>query len=253
MDNLKISILTPSFNQGDFIEKNILAVLNQNYSNFEHIVLDGGSTDNTVKILKKYPHLIWISEKDEGQADCLNKGIKLATGDIIGWVNSDDYLEPNIFSTINDEFEKDEKLDWIVGNLNVDNLNNNTITTVNSPQISYELLLKDPDIVKQPATFIRKSIIEKIGGWNKNLYMVMDFDLWIRISKISNPKKINKTFANFVIHPNQKTNPKNTLRQIQEIKKIILTEKKKDLNYYKLFYKKYKSYYKKKIKNMLNL
>jgi glycosyltransferase involved in cell wall biosynthesis len=253
MNSLKITILTPSYNQGSFIEKNIEAVLNQNYSNFEHIILDGGSSDNTVEVLKKYPHLIWISEKDEGQADCLNKGLKLATGDIIGWINSDDYIEPNIFETINEEFSKNSDLNWIVGNLNVDDLNNNTITKIDSPKISYEELLKNPDIVKQPATFIRKRIIEQVGGWNKNLYMVMDYDLWIRISKICNPKKIDKTFANFVVHPNQKTNPKNSLRQIQEIKKIVLSEKKKDKAYYSLLYRKYKSYYKKKIKNMLNL
>ena len=253
MDTLKITILTPSYNQGDFIEKNIQAVLNQNYSNFEHIILDGGSTDNTVEILKKYPHLIWISEKDDGQADCLNKGIKMATGEIIGWVNSDDYLEPNIFNTIYQEFNNNPLIDWIVGNLNVDDLNTKSLTTINSPEITYENLLKNPDIVKQPATFIRKKIIEQVGGWNKKLFMVMDFDLWIRISKLSNPKKINQTFANFVIHPNQKTNPKNTLRQINEIKQILTAEKNKDFDYYKLIFRKYKSYYKKKIKNMLNL
>ncbi len=85
----KISVLIPSFNQGKYIEENIQSVLNQNYPNFEHIIIGGGSSDNTVGILKKYPHLIWVSEPDEGQSDALNKGVDMATGDIIGWINSD--------------------------------------------------------------------------------------------------------------------------------------------------------------------
>ena len=85
---MKITILTPSFNQGAFVEKNIQSVMSQDYADFEHIIIDGGSTDNTVDILKKYPHLKWISEPDEGQADALNKGLAMATGDIVGWINS---------------------------------------------------------------------------------------------------------------------------------------------------------------------
>jgi len=84
----RISIITPSCNQGKFIEKNIKSVLNQHYKNFEHIVIDGGSKDNTVAILKKYSHLKWVSEKDSGQSHAFNKGLKMATGQIIGWINS---------------------------------------------------------------------------------------------------------------------------------------------------------------------
>lgn len=91
---LKISVVTVSFNQGRFIRQNIESVLNQGYTNFEHVIIDGGSTDETVSILKEYPHLNWVSEKDKGQSDGLNKGFRKATGEIIVWINSDDMLAP---------------------------------------------------------------------------------------------------------------------------------------------------------------
>ena len=100
MNNKKISIVSPSFNQGQYIEEAIQSVLNQGYENFEHIIIDACSTDNTLEILKKYSHLKWISEPDEGQSDALNKGFKLATGDIIGWLNVDDIYLSNTFKDV---------------------------------------------------------------------------------------------------------------------------------------------------------
>ena len=92
---MKISIITPSYNQAVFLEQNIQSILSQGLGDsVEHIVIDGGSTDGSIDILRKYPHLIWKSEKDRGQSHALNKGFKMATGDIIGWINSDDKLTP---------------------------------------------------------------------------------------------------------------------------------------------------------------
>ncbi len=102
--SLKFSIVTPSLNQGRFIRDTIESVLNQNYQNFEHIVIDGGSNDDTINILKEYAHLKWTSEKDNGPTDAINKGFKLATGDIFTWLNSDDYFEKNIFKDVVKEF-----------------------------------------------------------------------------------------------------------------------------------------------------
>ena len=100
MEELKISIVTVSLNQGKYIEDAIQSVLKQNYKNFEHIIIDGFSTDNTIEILKKYKHLDWISERDEGQSDALNKGFKKCTGDVIGWLNSDDWYHENTFNKV---------------------------------------------------------------------------------------------------------------------------------------------------------
>src|SRR4051812_48252088 len=106
----KISIVTPTLNQGNFIEETILSVIGQNYPNLEYIILDGGSTDNTIEIIKKYEkHLAyWSSEPDKGQSDAINKGFKIATGDILGWINSDDYYMPGIFNHIGNKMNIQE-------------------------------------------------------------------------------------------------------------------------------------------------
>ncbi|MGX7689889.1 glycosyltransferase family 2 protein [Flectobacillus roseus] len=120
---MKISIVSPSYNQGAFIEDAILSVLSQEYPNFEHIIIDGGSTDNTIEILKKYPHLIWVSEKDKGQSDAINKGFNKATGDIIGWLNTDDYYLPGAFDRIVKEFSANAGVDVVYGDVNFVNKN----------------------------------------------------------------------------------------------------------------------------------
>jgi glycosyltransferase involved in cell wall biosynthesis len=113
---MKISIITPSYNQGNFIEDAIQSVLAQNYPNIEHIVIDAASTDNTVDILRKYPHVKWISEKDKGQSDALNKGFKMATGDVIGWLNCDDFYLPGAFEKITKELSN-PKVDGVYSDL----------------------------------------------------------------------------------------------------------------------------------------
>src|SRR5688572_2633651 len=106
----KISIITPSYNQGEYIEKTILSVLEQNYPNLEYIIIDGGSTDNSTEIIRKYADRItyWISEPDKGQSDAINKGLKLATGDIVNWLNSDDYYEPGALFKVAEAFNNPE-------------------------------------------------------------------------------------------------------------------------------------------------
>jgi glycosyltransferase involved in cell wall biosynthesis len=223
MQTKLISIITPSFNQAQYIERNIASVLQQDYPAVEHIMIDGGSTDNTVKILHKYPHLYWISEKDNGQSDALNKGLKIATGEIIGWLNSDDFYEQDIFKTVAKEFE-DQNVQWVIGNLKIFYEENKRIIPIKSPTITQENLLKDPDIVKQQPTFFRKSILDRVGGWDASFYMAMDYDLWVRLSKISTPKMMDRYWAFFVIQAEQKSLGKNLLRQLREILIIMKRE-----------------------------
>jgi glycosyltransferase involved in cell wall biosynthesis len=112
----KISVVTPSYNQGQFIEDNIKSVLEQNYPNVEHIIVDNCSSDQTIDVLKRYPHLKWITQPDKGQSDALNKGFKMATGDIIGWLNADDYYLPETFKKVKIEFSNNS-IDGIYSNL----------------------------------------------------------------------------------------------------------------------------------------
>lgn len=222
--SLKVTIITPSFNQGAYIEQTIGSVLAQDYPCVEHIVVDGGSTDCTVDVLKKYPHLRWVSEKDRGQADALNKGLAKASGDIIGWINSDDYYEYQSFRSIVSCFE-DPDVMWVIGHLTFLWDQTGELVAKKSPPINYDRLLNNPDIVRQPSTFFRKSFIEQVGGWNPEFFMAMDFDLWVRLAKISAPRMLNANLAYFRIHALQKTSHVNTLRQKREILTILTRER----------------------------
>jgi cellulose synthase/poly-beta-1,6-N-acetylglucosamine synthase-like glycosyltransferase len=117
LKDLKISIIIPSFNQGQFIEATIVSVLGQSYKNFEIIIIDGGSADNTVEIIKKYESHIryWISEKDKGQSDAINKGLKISSGHIVTWLNSDDYYESNALEIIANIFITEPNVDLVHG------------------------------------------------------------------------------------------------------------------------------------------
>jgi glycosyltransferase involved in cell wall biosynthesis len=220
---MKFSILTPSYNQGIYIEENILSVLAQNYPDFEHIIIDGGSTDTTLEIVKKYPHLIWISEKDNGQSDALKKGLKIATGDILGWINSDDYYLPDTFNDVSFRFNK-KNVDWLVGNIINKYDTTGSFVAVTTQPINFKTLSSNPDIVKQPAAFYKREFVIKMGGFNPNFYMVMDFDLWLRLSKVAAPLMTNKNYAVFRHHKHQKTSFKNNFKQLQEIKVISKRE-----------------------------
>lgn len=222
--SLKFSIITPSYNQGSFIEQTILSVADQHGIEKEHIVMDGGSNDETVEVLKKYPHLKWVSEKDRGQADALSKGIKLATGDIVGWINSDDYYEAGIFESVAKHFE-DPKIMWVIGNLSYVYDSTQEVIADASPQVTYQRLLSDPDIVRQPPTFFRKEFLLRVGGWNPDYFMVMDYDLWLRLAKESTPKMVGETWTYFRMHALQKTTHANVLRQSREINQILKRER----------------------------
>jgi len=193
----KISIITPSYNQGLFIRDTIISVLDQNYENFEHIIIDGGSTDNTVEILKEYPHLKWISEKDKGPANAINKGYKLATGEITTWLNSDDYFEKNIFNKISNIFVNNSDVRIICGMIKNINLQGEVVYFKDlSLPFSYDYLLNiSADIVKQPATFYKRDLFNDVNGLDESLKLVFDYDLFIKMLAKSTPFLINEVFA----------------------------------------------------------
>ncbi len=174
--DLKISIITPSFNSGKYIERAIKSVLDQNYKNFEHIIIDGGSTDNTVNILKKYKHLKWISEPDNGQADAMNKGFKKSSGGIIVYLNADDYFFPDAFSTVIEEFKKGAN--FVVGNILIKSLRMES-EYINTPRITLEGMLRhwEPNaFCHNPVGYFYTRKVQELCPFNINNYDAMDLE-----------------------------------------------------------------------------
>ncbi|MEQ9288846.1 MAG: glycosyltransferase family 2 protein [Cyclobacteriaceae bacterium] len=208
--NLKISIVTPSFNQGQFLEQTIDSVLSQNYSNLEYIIIDGGSTDNSVEIIKRYEkHLAyWVSEKDRGQSHAINKGLQLVTGDIFNWLNSDDYYEPDALSIVNENFQ-DIKTSCFCGRSNLIYPKEKTVQS-NGTDVFDGNLAKTIGWARidQPETFFRSTAVRKMGGLNQNLQFIMDKEWWIRylfLFGLQGIKKTDDKIVNFRLHENSKT------------------------------------------------
>lgn len=203
----KISIVTPSYNQGQFIEETILSVLNQNYPNLEYIIIDGGSTDGTVDIIKKYAsHLtFWVSEQDKGQADAINKGLALCSGDIFNWLNSDDYLEPGVLHKIAAGFE-DEDVDLLAGS--VRNFSNRGEEIIPNQNLSAKgLMCWDPGVkFVQPGVWMRREYIDLCGGIDSQFHYAFDWDVYIRyLYYFPNVHEIDNILVHFRLHEHSKT------------------------------------------------
>jgi len=203
----KISIVTPSYNQGQFLERTILSVLNQNYPNLEYIIIDGGSTDESVDIIKKYEKYLtyWVSEKDKGQSDAINKGFRKATGNILGYLNSDDTYTPDTFSKIANTFNKNPQIDLIYGDIHFIDGKDNKINDLKLTKLNFKNFIFENICLAQQATFWKKEIYDKVGGFNPNYYYSMDFDFFIRVSKIGHLMHLPEYLANFRLHQKSKT------------------------------------------------
>lgn len=206
MKNLKISVITVSYNQGQFIEENILSILNQNYDNFEHIIVDACSTDCTLEVLKKYPHLLWTSEKDKGQSDGLNKGFKRATGDIIVWLNSDDTMCEGAFDVINKFFVENPDKSVLTGNQIVIKGDSSFDHRIQAKAVTHDMLLNTRYCsVMQNSTVWRKEVFDKVGYLDESFHYNMDFELFVRISEKYTFYEIDADIANFRVWEESKT------------------------------------------------
>jgi len=210
----KISIVTPSFNLGKYIEETISSVLSQNYDNFEYFVIDGGSTDNTLSVLTKYenqpkykPKFTWVSEKDNGQTDAGNKGLRMCSGDWFSFLNADDYYEPNIFNRLANEMSLNIDKGVIYGNCwnRFEGLSNEyNFLSIPSEKISPKQWSKG-NYIYGPASFYNMKAIKSVGEFDVKLHHWMDYDMYARISKQMEMKYINMNIANFRIVKDQKS------------------------------------------------
>lgn len=208
----RISIITPSFNQGDFIEETIQSVLEQGYPNLEYIIVDGGSPDGTLDIIKKYERwLSWISEPDRGQAHAINKGLCMATGEVIAYLNSDDLYQPGALFQVGNFFADHPDASWVTGKCRIIDSDNLEIRNIITWYKNFWLLVKSYsvllviDYISQPATFWRKSIMDEVGFFDESLYYTLDYDYSLRVGKNNRLWVINDYLASFRVHPSSKT------------------------------------------------
>jgi glycosyltransferase involved in cell wall biosynthesis len=203
-----VSIVTPSYNKGKFIEETILSIKNQTYHRIEHIIIDGGSTNDTIDIIKEYEgtyNMQWVSEPDEGQSDAINKGWRMAKGEIIAYLNSDDTYVPRAVETAVNYLTEHPDVNMVYGKCNIINEHSKVIRQFQATEFDLVDMVCGLCGVPQPAVFLRRKVLEGTGYLDIHLHMAMDADLWIRIGLKFKIKYIPQLLANFRMYPGTKS------------------------------------------------
>lgn len=204
----RVTIVTPSFNQGQFLEETIRSVLLQGYPNLEYIVIDGGSTDNSVDIIRKYePWLsFWVSESDEGQADAINKGFAKSTGEFLGWINSDDYLYPGVIRRVVEVFQADSSVEMIYGNVDRGWPENKNAGRLFGEQIEFIEMLRTIRVpIPQQGSLWRRSVIDRVGNLDPRWQVVLDQEFFIRVAEKCRIRYLPIAMGFFRLHENSKS------------------------------------------------
>ena len=218
-----VSIITPSYNQGRFIEETINSVLGQDYPNIEYIVVDGASTDETLSVLKRYENrLKWISEKDRGQSDAINKGFAMATGDVLAWLASDDTYFPGAISKAVEALQSDNKIGLVYGKGRYIDEAGRPLGEYPTEVFDYERLAVS-NYICQPSAFFTKEALKTCGGVDTGLTFAMDYDLWMRMAKRVGFEYVEEYFSNFRLHKESKTvSAKNAPRREKEALEAVM-------------------------------
>ncbi len=208
----RISIITPSYNQGEFIGQTIESVLSQGYPDLELIVVDGGSTDGTLEILKSYgDRLAWTSEKDRGQSHAINKGMRRATGEIVAFLNSDDLYEPGALSAVGRFFAAHPQAAWLTGKCHTVDAQGREMRRGITLYKNFWLLLHSYralfvlNYISQPATFWRKEVFDEVGDLSEGLMYTLEYDYWLRIGLKYRLWVLPRYLAQFRIHQTSKS------------------------------------------------
>jgi glycosyltransferase involved in cell wall biosynthesis len=195
--NPLISVITPSLNSGRYLEEAIQSVVNQRYQSFEHIIVDGGSTDGSLEVLRRYPHLDWISEADHGQSDAMNKGFAKARGDVIVYLNADDYFEPGAFAAASTTLAAGAT--FVVGRVRIQREDGSA--TINDPKVSLSEMLRwwQPDAYcyNSAGYFYRREVQQSVGPFNLSDHLTMDYEFLIEAARRYGFTRIPDVLASF--------------------------------------------------------
>jgi glycosyltransferase involved in cell wall biosynthesis len=233
----EITIITPVYNGVSFIESCIQNVIQQHCPIVEHLILDACSTDGTIAIIseyaEKYPHIRWTSEKDEGQSDAMNKGIAMAQGHIVGFLNVDDFYEPNMLNRIVEMFKILPEPSLLVGNCNVLNGDGNLLFVNKPVKLKLAQLLAGPAINPWPinpsAYFYHKSLHDRIGPYKVDEHYALDLDFLLRAVQVAHIRYVNETWGNFRLIEGTKTYIDQEIEKNVARYQSILDVYKKDL------------------------
>ena len=203
----KVSIITPSFNQGRFLEATICSILAQDYPNVERILVDGGSKDESLAIIEKYhSHFTWwVSEKDRGHADALNKGFSHATGEILAWLNSDDLYHPGAITEAVKVLCEAPQVGMVYGDANLIDDEGKPVGKFASRQTGYRQMLRGSVHIPQATTFFRADLWRQVGPLDLSLFFSFDYDFWVKLAKVSEIRYVPRLWADFRIHSRGKT------------------------------------------------